>query len=340
MLAVGSKIIGFFPGYLHQEGYSTGGGFSVIGLFVHGKAATVVAVVILAAIAVAIYRFCDPDQPWRGGVLMTSAALAVCTPDFQWYAILLVMLVALDGRPEWLAIAAGGYFTNNTNLYLAGVAIHHTRLWGYGGGAAVACACALVRYVLERRAAGRVPAVLAGAPQMPEAARAEMADGETTSVRAAADRVIEPTAVYVKPPSRCPSAPTACPRSRQRTRARQSPPRTWRAHSRCHARFLPRAYRKRDLRTRRRPSTVNRGMSYQDPPRHRHSSRYPTLAQYEDSHPPYQDSQRYQSYRIRLPGHVLPGHAGRLPARERLRRRIPWLRGPDNGRPRAASALG
>jgi hypothetical protein len=37
-------------------------------------------------------------------------------------------------------------------------------------------------------------------------------------------------------------------------------------------------------------------MSYQDPPRHRHSSRYPTLVQYEDSYPPYQDSQRYQSY--------------------------------------------
>jgi hypothetical protein len=130
---------------------------------------------------------------------MTSAALAVCTPDFQWYAILLVMLVALDGRPEWLAIAAGGYVTNSGNLYLAGVAVHHTRLWGYGGGAAVACACALARYVLERRAAGRVPAVLAGAPQMPGAARAEMADGETTSVRTAADRVIEPTAVYVQP---------------------------------------------------------------------------------------------------------------------------------------------
>jgi hypothetical protein len=202
VLAVGSKIIGFFPGYLHQEGYSTGGGFNIIGLFVHGKAATGAAVVILAAIAVAVYRFCDPDQPWRGGVLMTSAALAVCTPDFQWYAILLVMLVALDGRPEWLAIAAGGYFTNSGNLYLAGVAVHHTRLWGYGGGVAVACACALVRYVLERRAAGRVPAVLAGSPQVPqsaEAARAEMADGETTSVRTAADRVIEPAAVYVKP---------------------------------------------------------------------------------------------------------------------------------------------
>jgi hypothetical protein len=196
VLAVGRKIIGFFPGYLHQEGYSTGSGFGVIGLFVQGKAAIAVTVVILAAIAAAIYRFCDPDQPWRGGVLMTSAAFALCTPQFQWYAILLVMLVALDGRPEWLAIAAGGYLTSYPNLHLAGIAIPHTRLLGYSGGALVACACALVRYVLERRAAGRIPAALA---QVPEAARAEMADGETISVRAAADRVIEPTAVYVKP---------------------------------------------------------------------------------------------------------------------------------------------
>jgi hypothetical protein len=36
-------------------------------------------------------------------------------------------------------------------------------------------------------------------------------------------------------------------------------------------------------------------MSYQDPPR-RQSPRYPTLAQYEDGYPPYQDSQHYQSY--------------------------------------------
>jgi hypothetical protein len=36
-------------------------------------------------------------------------------------------------------------------------------------------------------------------------------------------------------------------------------------------------------------------MSYQDPPR-RQSPRYPALAQYEDSYPPYQGSQGYQSY--------------------------------------------
>jgi hypothetical protein len=36
-------------------------------------------------------------------------------------------------------------------------------------------------------------------------------------------------------------------------------------------------------------------MSYQDPPRHRQPSHYPTVAQYEDSFPSYQDPPRYQS---------------------------------------------
>jgi hypothetical protein len=41
---------------------------------------------------------------------MTAAALAVATPHYQWDSLLLVMLVALDGKPEWLAFAAGGYY--------------------------------------------------------------------------------------------------------------------------------------------------------------------------------------------------------------------------------------
>jgi hypothetical protein len=41
---------------------------------------------------------------------MTAAALAVTTPHYQWYALVLVMLVAFDGRPEWLAFAAGAYY--------------------------------------------------------------------------------------------------------------------------------------------------------------------------------------------------------------------------------------
>jgi Glycosyltransferase family 87 len=203
VLAVGRKIIGFFPGYLNQEGYSTGNGFSVIGLVVHGKLATAVAVLILGAIALAIIRFGNPDEPWRGGVLMTSAALAVCTPHFQWYAILLVMLVALDGRPEWLAIAMGGYLSNTSHLHIDGIVITNPRLVGYGGGAAIACVGALVRYVLTRRArvgtAGAEPVTDAVAAADVASASVEATAAETTAAETTADPVIEPTAVHAKP---------------------------------------------------------------------------------------------------------------------------------------------
>jgi hypothetical protein len=38
---------------------------------------------------------------------MCGTALAVTTPAYPWYALLLVALVALDGQAEWLAFAAG-----------------------------------------------------------------------------------------------------------------------------------------------------------------------------------------------------------------------------------------
>jgi hypothetical protein len=150
-MAVGSKIIGFFPGYLHQAGYSQGTGFGVIGLLVPGKPATALAVIVLGLVALAILRYCDPDKPWHGSVLMTAAALAVCTPQFQWYAILLVMLVALDGHPEWLAIAAGGYVAGYPDLGIDKITVHDPRIVGYDGGAAIAIAIAIVRYALAHR---------------------------------------------------------------------------------------------------------------------------------------------------------------------------------------------
>jgi len=203
VIAVGKKIIGFFPGYLNQEGYSTGTGYSVIELFAHGKAATLVAVVILGAIALAILRYGDPDQPWHGGVLMTSAALAVCTPHFQWYAILLVMLVALADRPEWLAIAAGGYLSNTLGLNIGGTALHNPRLLGYGGGAAVACTLALARYLITRRTRARAGTVSAAEPAAVPVAESVAAASATAASAAppqdlAPEPVLEPTAIFAR----------------------------------------------------------------------------------------------------------------------------------------------
>ena len=158
VLAVGGKVIGFLPGYLQQEGYDNGTRFGIIGLFAGGKLALALAVLILAAVAFAVLRFTDPDRPWQGALVMTAAALAVTTPRYEWYALLLVMLVALDGRPEWLAFAAGAYYAAEPSLgrYTLPDRVHDAV--AYGVPVLVVAVGWLVRRELARRA-GTVAAV-------------------------------------------------------------------------------------------------------------------------------------------------------------------------------------
>ena len=160
MLAVGSKVIGFLPGYLQQEHYASGTRYGIIGLFITGPLASAVALLILAAVAFAVLQFSPPDRPWQGALMMTAAALAVATPHYQWYSLLLVMLVALDGRPEWLAFAAGGYYAAEPSLgrYHVPGPLHDAV--AYGVPLVVVAAGWLIRNELARRAAlGVEPAV-------------------------------------------------------------------------------------------------------------------------------------------------------------------------------------
>jgi len=154
VLAVGSKVIGFLPGYLQQEGYDNGTRFGIIGLFLTGKLALAVAVLILAAAGLAVLKFSDPDRPWQGAVDMTATALAVTPPRYQWYALLLVMLVALDGKPEWLAFAAGAYYAAEPDLgrYTIPVRLHDAV--AYGVPVVVVAAGWLVRELVRRRRGG------------------------------------------------------------------------------------------------------------------------------------------------------------------------------------------
>ncbi len=157
VLAVGSKVIGFLPGYLQQEGYENGTRFGIIGLVLTGKLALAMAVLILAAVAFAVVQFSDPDRPWQGAMLMTAAALAVTTPRYQWYALLLVMLVALDGRPEWLAFAAGAYYAAEPGLgrYTIPNRLHDAV--AYGVPVAVVAVGWVVREFVRRRDVGVEP---------------------------------------------------------------------------------------------------------------------------------------------------------------------------------------
>jgi hypothetical protein len=154
VVAVGRHIVGFFPMYLQQQGYSNGTGYEIIALLVQGKLASVVAFAVLGLVALAVLRYSNPDEPWRGAVYMVAAALVVGTPQFEWYSMLLVMLVALDGRWEWLALSAGAYLANDPWI-TATRYIDYNRLWGYGGGLVVALVITGIRYLRARRGTGQ-----------------------------------------------------------------------------------------------------------------------------------------------------------------------------------------
>jgi hypothetical protein len=169
VLRVGGKVIGFLPGYLQQEHYATGTRYGIIGLFVTGPLASAMAVLILAAVALAVLQFADPDRSWQGALYMTAAALAVTTPHYQWYSLLLVMLVALDGRPEWLAFAAGGYYAAVPNLGRFTPPPRLGNAVAYGIPLVIVAAGWLIRRELAARAQA-APAAPEAAPAAPEAA--------------------------------------------------------------------------------------------------------------------------------------------------------------------------
>jgi hypothetical protein len=123
---------------------------------------------------------------------MTAAALAVATPHYQWYSLLLVMLVALDGKPEWLAFAAGGYYA----AYPALGARYHIppRLQdaiAYGVPLVIVAAGWLIRNKLAQRAAVTAEPVIAG----PMVAEPVTAEPVTVAPEGAVAEVAEPESV-------------------------------------------------------------------------------------------------------------------------------------------------
>jgi hypothetical protein len=151
LAAVGAKVIGFMPVYLTQGGYGTGGRFELVSLAVPGRWATVAAIAVLAGTGVAVMRRADPARPWRGAVVMTGVALAVTTPSLLWYPMLLVALVAVDGRAEWLALAAARYLTPMHPLRSEpGLTQHWAGQLGYGAALMVIAAVSLRRWQLSR----------------------------------------------------------------------------------------------------------------------------------------------------------------------------------------------
>ena len=154
VLAVGRGVIGYLPGYLHEDGYSTGRGYRLIGTVLPPAPAGIVAgLAVIAALAWAAFR-ADPEYPDRSALVVVGVVLLAATPSLPWYTLLLLALAARVGRPEWLGVVAAA-----TVSYLgagAGAKLSVVGARAYGAGLVILLAGAWWR--LTRGAAeGRPP---------------------------------------------------------------------------------------------------------------------------------------------------------------------------------------
>ncbi|MCZ4103505.1 hypothetical protein O3W51_46340, partial [Streptomyces sp. H39-C1] len=143
-------VLGYLPGYLQEEGYESGSvrRFALLRLFLPDGVAAPVAVALIALTALYVMRRGDPDRPWSGALLVTGTALLLTSPSYYWYALLVIALVALDGRWEWLAVPLAG-----TVLYIGNAMALPSELlqpWSYGIAAGVVVAGTLLRARVDR----------------------------------------------------------------------------------------------------------------------------------------------------------------------------------------------
>ncbi|MGV9382305.1 glycosyltransferase 87 family protein [Nonomuraea sp. NPDC003707] len=106
-LASRGSVLGYFFGYLTEEGYDDAGSrerYALLRLVLPDSWAFPAALVILGIAIFHVLRHGDADRPWQGALLVTGVGFLVFTPGYSWYAVLVVALVALDGRWEWLGV--------------------------------------------------------------------------------------------------------------------------------------------------------------------------------------------------------------------------------------------
>ena len=126
--AVGTQVIGYLPGYLHEEGYSSGNRFILLGAVFPHPLDTVVGLLVVGLATWWAFARRHRVPPEMTGVVVFGMVLLVATPHYGWYAAMLIALIALSGRVEWLPVGFASSFAYLTNGSVPGLTIYSISL--------------------------------------------------------------------------------------------------------------------------------------------------------------------------------------------------------------------
>ncbi|MGI8666678.1 MAG: glycosyltransferase 87 family protein [Jatrophihabitans sp.] len=130
VLAVGSAVIGYLPGYLKEEDYTNGGRFLLLAKLLPHALLTAAAVLVLLLAAWWAARRSDPARPEQAALVMVGVGMLVATPSYSWYAVSLLVLVAMTGRLEWLPLVVAPTFANLGAHYFGNGVDYRTSCYG------------------------------------------------------------------------------------------------------------------------------------------------------------------------------------------------------------------
>ena len=159
VIAVGTRVIGYIPGYLKEEKYSSGGRFLLLGLL-HLPGDVSVALAVAAVGGAALYLWRSQLDPANGLAVGLAVLMFVTTPVQPWYAVAVAGIGVMAGRPWLLVVPLAA------EPYYASVAFHdpHQVAVGrlaYGAACLVVVAAARIQNRREEAAGRRLLAGVA-----------------------------------------------------------------------------------------------------------------------------------------------------------------------------------
>lgn len=125
LLQVGTKVVGFLPGYLREEQYDGAGRYLVAGaLGIPGGIAGLLSA--LAVVGAAVWVWVRRPPAATGAAVLLGTLLLAASPVQPWYAVTLLAFATLAVEPKWGAVVAAGY------PYFCAVILLHPHRAGIG----------------------------------------------------------------------------------------------------------------------------------------------------------------------------------------------------------------